>query len=343
MHAASSIVINDKTKIKHQLQISYSIIVLFSAAVTLGICSLLLIGLAKATNNSAEEKITTQTIESVVAVSVEISNSVRQQLKITSENVVLNSVLFATILINYSNISSVDGPLMNPVPTYRDFNFVPGCLYPKCPTDYNSFARSRLPKSFTSGSVTHPSIYLYSGKYQQAVRNDSFWDQVVSESPEINNVVNGLSFLDYDLRINYRGENTENVSCSYYFTAQIENMLTATTNTVHRTFPGIILNASITKNPTQFDWFKHAPINAVLLTGPYVQPSTQQQVIVMSSRKTADYPEGSRNEQFITFVSAGMMSLERLAQAVNSFRYTDSGFGAVMNSEANEVRDPKFN
>jgi hypothetical protein len=106
---------------------------------------------------------------------------------------------------------------------------------------------------------------------------------------------------------------------------------------VHRTFPGILLNESLVGDPTAVDWFQQAPVNAVYLSGPYVERLTKQQVLVMSSRKTADYPKGSRNEQFITFASAGMMSLERLARAVSDFQYTDNGFGAVMNSNTHEV------
>jgi hypothetical protein len=340
MVSMSFYVINDKTKIKYQLQTSYSIIVCLSAFVTLGICYLLLFALYNSTNHGAGPKITTQTVESVVAVSVEISNSINQQLAMISDNIVLNTVLMSTILINYSNMSSVNGPLLNPIPTYRDYNFVPGCQFPKCPSDYYSPSSNvRLPRGYVNGSLSHPSIVLFSDRHKQAVRNDSFWDQVVTESPEINNVVNGLAIQDHDMRLNYRAENTENASCMYYLTARIENMLTATTNIVHRIFPGILVDADIVDsyNPTQKEWFQQAPINALYLTGPYLLSMTNTQVIILSSKKTVDFPAGSRNEQFITFVSAGMMSLERLAQAVSGFQYTDGGFGAVMNSDMNEV------
>ncbi len=56
-----SAVINDKTKIKHQLQVSYSVIILFSAIVTLGICLLLLNSLDHITYIFAQNKITVQT------------------------------------------------------------------------------------------------------------------------------------------------------------------------------------------------------------------------------------------------------------------------------------------
>eukprot|EP01034_Spumella_vulgaris_P027432 gene27432-34146_t len=132
----------------------------------------------------------------------------------------------------------------------------------------------------------------------------------------------------------------------FYLTAQIENLLTSTTNVVHRTFPGIRLSGRTVGNPTTADWFQQAPINAIYLKGPYEEPYTKQLVLVISSRKTADFPSSSRNQQFITFVAAGMMSLERLAQSVGAFQYTDGGFAAVMNSETSEMlvwKDSTYN
>eukprot|EP01034_Spumella_vulgaris_P024156 gene24156-30469_t len=121
-------------------------------------------------------------------------------------------------------------------------------------------------------------------------------------------------------------------------TANIENYDTGITNVVHRTFPGILLNETIVGNPTTNDWFTKAPVNAVYFHGPYVDPLTGDQVVSMSSRKSVLYtgPKGDSNQR-ITFVTAGLVSLSRIARAICKIHYTDSGFGAVMRYDSHEM------
>jgi hypothetical protein len=336
MSSLSSYVINEKHKIKFQLQLSYSIIVLFSAGITLGICFLLLHSLNKSVDESADLKITTQTIESVAAVSVEISNSIMQLLKISSENVVMNTVLFSSLLINYSNISSVQGTLFNPVVSYRGYNFIPGCKAPKCPSDYSLFQNSRVPALFTNGSQSHSSVYLYSQKYHQSVRNDSYWDKIVTESPEIMNVVNGLVYQDTDLATFNQNCRSDKSSCIFLNTVKINNLKTGNVNVVHRSFPGIGVKESNIGDPSMSESFRNAPVNAVYFNGPQLSAVAPEMMLVMSSRKEVYFPAGTR-DQMLTFVSAAKLSLEKLVLAVNSFEYTNSGFGVIMNSENTEV------
>jgi hypothetical protein len=160
------------------------------------------------------------------------------------------------------------------------------------------------------------------------------WDLVVSESPEIMNVVDGLAFQDTDDLINFGIGMQQGISVLFYHTARIENLKTGLTNVVHRSFPGTKLDETITGDPSQSDWFLNAPVNAVYLTGPYLQAATQQMVYLMSSRKTIYFPEGT-HDQLITFVSVGMLSLFRGGDDGSGAEF--DGFTATLNCETHQV------
>eukprot|EP01034_Spumella_vulgaris_P022424 gene22424-28549_t len=242
----------------------------------------------------------------------------------------MSEVLYSSVLIQYANLSSVQGTLLQPQDSFRDYNFVGGCTYPNCPLDYGFMTHSRLPSRFVNGSQKHSSVYLYSGKYQQAVQNDSLWDAVTADSPEVTTVIDALAVQDIDFCTLYtRGGN---MSSMYFHTSQIENYDTELVNVVHRTYPGIAVNASAYGNPTNEEWFQKAPINAAYLTGPIQEPLTKQLSIVLSSRKTFS-GQFAGQTQAITFVSSAVVTLDQLALAVSSVQYTDSGFGAVMKAD----------
>jgi hypothetical protein len=321
-----SYVINDKTSIKNQLFSSYTIMSLISVGITLAIC----VGLMKSLGNSAYDiastRVSVETVESVVAVSVEISSQIGQQLRIVSDTITMTQALYSSILIGYSNISSVQGTLLRPQSSFHDFNFAPGCQYPQCPVDYGYMLRSRLPSSLSNGSMQHTSVYLYSDFYQQAVRNDSMWDKVVEESPEVTKIVNALPYQDLDLMTLYtRGVN---MSSMYYQTSRVENFDSGRVNVIHRTFPGIALDDEKYGDPSQQDWFQKAPDNAAYLMGPLKEPFTGQLSIILSSRKSVtSHLHGQ--EQSVVFVSAAVVLLDRLAMLLNNVQYNDGGFGAI--------------
>eukprot|EP01034_Spumella_vulgaris_P024163 gene24163-30477_t len=112
----------------------------------------------------------------------------------------------------------------------------------------------------------------------------------------------------------------------YFLTAKTVNLLTGITNVVHRTFPGIPLNETRVGDPSEADWFQNAPISAIYFQGPYILPETGQPVMVMSSRKVVNFPADSEGEQLITFVAGGVMTIERLAFQIATFRYTDGDY-----------------
>jgi hypothetical protein len=57
--------------------------------------------------------------------------------------------------------------------SYSEFNFVPDCVSPSCPSDYGSLAgRSLIPDGF-NGSMSSSSVYMFDGNSQCAFQTDA--------------------------------------------------------------------------------------------------------------------------------------------------------------------------
>ena len=111
----SSCLINDKISLKQQLLISYSIITVIAAGITLAICYGLLYSLKTYSSKDANDNLIEQTNSNAQALAAEIANTIYQEISVVGESVCMISALYASILINNSHISSEGDTILAPV------------------------------------------------------------------------------------------------------------------------------------------------------------------------------------------------------------------------------------
>jgi hypothetical protein len=110
-----SLLINDKTSLKDQLLISYTIITIVSAGITLGICYGLLYSLRDEVSATATTNIIHQTNSNELALATEIANTINQQLVIIGESVCMVSALYSSLLMSYATYESSGSTLLKEV------------------------------------------------------------------------------------------------------------------------------------------------------------------------------------------------------------------------------------
>lgn len=155
---------NDKYTIRTQILVSYSLIIIISAGITLGICYGILFGAGTSSYEVASNTIIVDTKSSCLTYAQEISSAISQQLQIVGQSVCQGGALYAATLFNAASTKSTT---LAPFPSYRDYNFKVGCLPPLCPTDFGPFGtKTRIPPhtNYTNGSITFTSTYLYSSR-----------------------------------------------------------------------------------------------------------------------------------------------------------------------------------
>ena len=194
--------------------------------------------------------------------------------------------------------------------SYREYYFNGPCAEPHCPSDYGAFlGRSRFPphlQGFINGSLLHSSVYLYSSRISQAVKNDSVWTSLTNSYPVIDNVINALTYQDRDMNVMYtRGPNT---TVMFYLSTKIA-LKDGSHIAVHRTFPGVQKD-STTYDSSGRPWFVNAPQGSYYLYGPYIETFTRQPVVTLSSMQpTTDSTTGLS----LQLVSGGVMLISELA------------------------------
>jgi hypothetical protein len=202
----------------------------------------MLYGLAANSYSISKQVITDQSISSVYLKANEISTSINQQLRTIAESVALSGALYSESLLNttFSKSSTRRTTMLNQEKTYREYNFIGKCSYPKCPSDYGAFGdRSRFPKlqGFINGSLEHTSTYMYYSKSKASIRDDSKWNGYVNKYDSVKRVIDGLTYHDKDLEIIFkRGPNT---TVMFYVSAKVVvDSNSGDYIAVHRTFPG---------------------------------------------------------------------------------------------------------
>eukprot|EP01034_Spumella_vulgaris_P027036 gene27036-33697_t len=316
-------VINDKTSIKTQIEISFGFLVVVTGGITLAVCYGLLYGNASEAYSVAERTIRSQTYDSLTTLAAETAASLEQPLKLVGDN-----------------FTRSGDTLLAPQRSFKEYNFEGACPFPKCPQDYKALkGRSRLPDlaGFVNGSTSHSSVYLYSKKYGQAARNDSLWNLYIHENNPVLSVINGLAYQDQDMDVMYnRGSNS---TVMFYLASSVLGADGVNYDVVHRTFPGIVKNIS-NYDSTQRTWFSKAPVDSFYLYGPYKETFTRQLVVTLSSRKMSTvrstvHPNARSTP--VTTVSGAVMLVKDLAAIVNSVQYAHSGFGVLVKRSTNEV------
>lgn len=218
----------------------------------------------------------------------------------------------------------------------REYKFASGCGS-ECPADFGAFPPSvRYPSAkpaLASGSLTSSSIYLYEGKSQTAIRSDSAWNAIVPSNVPLTGVLNATVYQDLDYSVLYnRGSNA---TLMITMTALIANPAEpAAYYVAHRVFPGIALaSPGTSKDPSVEAWFVNAPVNATYFRGPYLDPVTDRLVFSLSSKQITTLPSAIP----ATFVSTAVVLVDEIEATVRKVKFTEGGFGAVINAATAEV------
>jgi hypothetical protein len=92
-------------------------------------------------------------------------------------------------------------------------------------------------------------------------------------------------------------------------------------------------------DPTERPWFINASSLSYNMYGPYVETFTGLYVVTLSTRNsiTLKVQGSSSSSSSVNIVSAAILLIDDLAKIINSTRYNDNGFGALIKYQTNEV------
>ena len=110
-----SCLINDKSSLKQQLLVSYSLITIISAGITLGICYGLLYSLKNSASIAATENLLYQTDSNAKALAIEIANAINQEITIVGESICMVGARYASILLSNSHKGKLGGTILKKV------------------------------------------------------------------------------------------------------------------------------------------------------------------------------------------------------------------------------------
>lgn len=326
---------SDNYTLRSQMLLSFTLVTLIAAGVTVGISLGLLFALGHEASSTADKIILSDTQTNAAELGKEIAASISQQLTLVGNSVCKVSALYSTLLLANAKNGPANSTLLAPRPSFREYYFNGDCSFPDCPPDYGPIAsRSRIPylPGFINGSLDASSVYMYSSTSQRAVRNNSAWEAAVAGNSQLQNVIDGLAYQDIDSNVLYnRGPST---TVMFYLSAQVFTSPAQTSYfSIHRTYPGILKNDTA-YDPSKRGWFLAAATDGIGLDGPYRETFTKQIVVTLSSRKTSTALGASTP---ITVVSAAVMLIQDVAKILHSVNYTDGGFGALIKYQSNQI------
>lgn len=332
---------NEHHSIKTQLSVAFLSIVIVSFGVCIAIGLGFTAALGTSAYSTADDGIVKQTRTNAATDANELGASLAKDLEVVAKSVCMVASLQALILIK--QIHDEAGAYVLPFSSFdsfREYDFVPGCLYPSCPKDFGGLTdRSRL--NHMNGSIKHSSVYMYKSMESDgipagAVRNDSAWSSVLEHHSYVQPIVDSLAYQDtaFDHLYNV-GYNT---TVFFYLSVQVGDASSEGGYlAVHRGFPGTERNSS-TYDPTSRSWFRHAPADAFYLDGPYRETFTGRYVINLSSRKTIESTTGGLIlPQPSVVVAASVMLLDSLAQIIHTKVYPNEGYGVLLKRDTLEV------
>jgi hypothetical protein len=319
-------IINDKFSLSTQVLTLFSLLVIISGGITLGICVGMLYALGTDAYTSTQAIIVHNTKANAQNVGSEIAQAVQQRLMTISQSISMVNSLYGKVLLQYANYNG-QGTLLKSQNSYREYNFKQGCSFPNCPTDFGPIStRSRIPylPGFESGSMDHSSVFLYSSQAGSALRNDSAWNTSFNANPYLRHAMNGLAYHDLDFPILYnQGPNS---TLMFYLSTQIYTDSSRTNYfSLHRTYPGVLKN-DFSYNPPLRSWFANAPENGIYVYGPYRETFTDQLVITLSSKSTMTFAQTYPT----SVVGAAVVLIDDLKHVVNQIKYANNGFGALL-------------
>lgn len=262
----------------------------------------------------------------VLAVARETAAAVEYDFKTVSDPMTMSAALQGATLQSYVALPGGNFTLLQPLASYDEFAFVDG-YQPASdqPPDYGPLdGRSRL--SNMSGSVDFSSVYYFNSSTGAAVQNRTALAAAERAMPAIRGAVDASSLLDRDFRVTYfQGPNT---TVMYYHSVQITPRGGDAYFSIHRTFPGIVKD-NAAYDPPQRGWFRHAPLGAVYMYGPYVETFTRETVVTLSSKQRLQLGSFAS----VTVVGTAVMLLRDVARIVSRVQYLASGYAALVKND----------
>ena len=322
-------------KIRSQLLIAFVLFILFAIGCTLCVCLKISYSTSNEAYNHASDSIDSENIQRIQTTSRILSEATADTLQVFGDYA-LSSAIFAFLILNpkqdsLKNQATLPSPMLVSDNIYREYNFIPGCQYPKCPRDYGPLqGRSRASKlSNTNGSMEHSSIHLFSSS-AKAARNDCAWNSIVSTDSNIKRVMDALGIFDDESNIMYH--RAINISSMIYISVSIKYSTGAYVN-IHRSYPGVQKNSS-NFDLWKRDWFAEAPVDAVHVQGPFASFFSKDPIFSISSKKEIVLAGNTK----IVIVSMVDSLLTAFEEIIHGMQYPDEGFGAVIKADgSNQV------
>ena len=272
-------------KIRSQLLITFLLFIVFTIGSALCVCLQISYASSNHAFNSASAGIYGVNVQSIQTTSKILSEAVSDSLQVFGDFALSSAILESFLLnpkqVSLKNVDFLPRQMLVSGQVYREYDFVEGCQYPKCPRDYGNLeGRSRDSESIKYGSMEHSSLQIFSNT-TKAARNDSAWDRLVSSDINIQRVINSLPMFDDEFNIVYH--KAVNTSVLMYVAVSLVYSNHKYVNLFH-SYPGSI------KNDNNFDlwnreWFYRAPINSVYVHGPYSSIFSKDHVFTISTKR----------------------------------------------------------
>lgn len=337
------ILFNEKNSIRSQLWISFLAITLISIGICLSISLGFTEAIAKSSYSNTKKGINKQTITNAAIDASELSRAMAKDLGNVAESICMAMSLQArNFIANIYPVSSSDYAFpFRTEESFREYRFIPGCVYPDCPKDFCDLsAETRL--TGWNGSLEHSSVYLFKSESnsgsgsgpQGPIRNDADWDSILNTEPFVQPVIDALAYQDASFVEQYAYYST---TVFFYLSVQLCSSGFSCSNgytAIHRGYPGTVRNTT-TYDPPNRSWFRHAPIDAYYLDGPYVETFTQRYVVNLSSRKELIVPTSGPAASYV--VTGAVLTLDSLSELIQNIKYPNDGFGVLIKYTTQEV------
>jgi hypothetical protein len=342
---------NDKHSIRTQLGVAFLLI----SAASVGVCLAISLGfttaLGTSTYTSAGHGVQNQAKDHATTDALELATAIAKSLAVIAESACMVSSLQAMNFIQRvyeTKPNSFVFPYKK-FDSFREYRFVPGCVYPSCPADFGDLSQTS-PLSHWNGSLVHSSVYMYKsrathGGYSGAQRNDSSWDHVLQTHPVVQPLVDALAYQDHVFHDLYDPRTGYNTTVFFYLSVQVcDSSCSDGYISLHRGYPGTVRNSS-SYDPPSRGWFVHAPEDAYYMEGPYKETFTSLYVVNLSSRKTIVSRTGTNAIGQVvpslplptTIVTSAVITLDALTNLIRNNVYPNSGFGVLIKRSTLEV------
>eukprot|EP01041_Mallomonas_annulata_P001724 gene1724-3340_t len=323
-----------------------AIIMIITTGLTLGICLGMSQNLGSSVNNSVKSNLYSQIKKNIEVNILEISSSLeRSLLGLAASTTMVDSLYLYSLISNHSmstplnNIYS-SSSILKSQQSFRSYQFIPGCKYPSCPSDFPQ-RNNDFPISTLSSAV-----YLYDTQFP-LVDNNSTWNDLMDSNSNIKQIIDTSAYIYFDSVRDLHNNIKDYESIIFKsITVKLETKMKMTKDAgrsvsssstssstspnytvIHRIYPGYFINSTVPYDPCKENWFIRSPVNGVYLDDPIYDPVIGQLFVTLSSKKilTLPYQDNDNNnindskyEQLVTVVSSIRIPLSILGDTIQS-------------------------